>query len=270
MNILLAYFRLHSVRTAALIYFLISGVLTQIPLFNYLGYEFSAVMTIPAALISGLLTIGFLRIHVRQAISRRKFLLVVAHYFIVNGILLLIPLAVMSANALAVKNCSFVSGLEYYALLPCCSMIFGVSLALPLTILFRRARAIFVVLILAILAQIVLITYTEPQLFAYNFVLGYFPGITYDETLNNLAPLVLSPRIYAHRIVVVHHSVLPFRQNVPGPITNGTKISSHSGSGKETGCSTAEPLSVVLYSSMATSIRARLGFNLLLPTSNRN
>ena len=191
MKILLAYFRLHSVRTAALIYFLIAGALTQIPLFNYLGYEFSAVMTIPAVLISGLLTIGFLRIHVRQAISRRKFLLVVAHYFIVNGVLLLIPLAVMSANALAVKNCSFAGGLEYYALLPFCSMIFGVSLALPLTILFRRTRTIFVLLILAILAQIVLITYTEPQLFAYNFVLGYFPGITYDETLSNLAPLVL-------------------------------------------------------------------------------
>ena len=191
MKILLAYFRLHSVRTAALIYFLIAGALTQLPLFNYLGYEFSAVMTVPAALISGLLTIGFLRIHVRQAISRRKFLLVVAHYFVVNGVLLLIPVAVMSANAAAVKNCSFAGGLEYYALLPACSMIFAVSLALPLTILFRRARTIFVLLILAILAQIVLITYTEPQLFAYNVVLGYFPGITYDERLNNLTPLIL-------------------------------------------------------------------------------
>ncbi len=191
MKILLAYFRLHSVRTAALIYFLIAGALTQVPLFNYVGYEFSAVMTIPAALISGLLTIGFLKVHVHQAISRRKFLLVLAHYFLVNGVLLLIPLAVMSANAVAVKNCSFAHGLVYYALLPLCSMIFAVSLALPLGILFRRARLIFIVLVVAILSQIVIVTYTEPQLFAYNVVLGYFPGITYDETLNDLSSLVL-------------------------------------------------------------------------------
>ena len=191
MKILLAYFRLHSVRTAALLYFLIAGALTQVPLFNYVGYEFSAVMTIPAAIISGLLTIGFLSIHVHQAISRRKFLLVLAHYFIVNGVLLLIPLAVMSANAIAVKNCSFVHGLAYYALLPLCAMIFAVSLALPLGILFRHARMVFIILIVAILSQIVVITYTEPQLFAYNFVLGYFPGITYDETLNDLLSLAL-------------------------------------------------------------------------------
>ena len=65
-------------------------------------------------------------------------------------------------------------------------MIFAVSLALPIGVLFRRARTIFVVLIVVILSQIVVITYAEPQLFAYNFVLGYFPGITYDETLNDL------------------------------------------------------------------------------------
>ena len=191
MKILLAYFRLHSVRTAALLYFLIAGALTQVPLFNYVGYEFSAALTIPAAIISGLLAIGFIRIHVHQPISRKKFLTVLAHYFIVNGVLLLIPLAVMSANAVAVKNCSFVNGLIYYTLLPVCSMVFAVSLALPVGIAFRRARLVFIVVIAAVLAQIVIVTYTEPQLFAYNFVLGYFPGITYDETLNDLSTLIL-------------------------------------------------------------------------------
>jgi hypothetical protein len=191
MKTLLAYFRLHSVRTAALLYFLTAGVLTQVPLFNYVGYEFSAAMTIPAAFISGLLTIGFIRIHLHQPISRRRFLSVIAHYVIVNGVLLLIPLAVMSANAVAVKNCSFAHGLAYYGLLPFCSMIFAVSLALPIGVLFRRSRTIFVVLIVVIISQIAVITYAEPQLFAYNFVLGYFPGITYDETLNDLSALVL-------------------------------------------------------------------------------
>lgn len=191
MKILLAYFRLHSVRTAALIYFLVAGGLTQVPLFNYIGYEFSALLTIPAAFISGLLTISFVRLHVFQPISRRKFLLVLSHYYLVNAVLLLIPLAVMCANALAVKNCSLIRGVIYYTLLPVCSMVFAVSLGAAVGVLFRHAKFIFCVIIIGILLQIVVITYTEPQLFAYNFVLGYFPGITYDETLNDLSTLVL-------------------------------------------------------------------------------
>ena len=191
MKILLAYFRLPSVRTAGLLYFLMAGALTQVPLFNYVGYEFSAVMTIPAAFISGLLTISFIRIHAHQPISRRKFLLVVTHYYIVNGVLLLVPLLVMSVNALAIKNCSFTRGLAYFALLPVCTMVFSVSLALSVGILFKHARLVFSSVIILLLSHIIFLTYTEPQLFAYNFILGYFPGITYDESLNSISSLVL-------------------------------------------------------------------------------
>src|SRR5450759_1130813 len=182
MRNLLAYFRLRAVQTAALVYFLIAGGLTQVPLLNYVGYEFSAAMTIPAAFISGLLTVGFIRRHIHQPISRRMYLLVLAHYGIVNFVLLLIPLVVMSANALVVKNCSFTRGLMYYGLLPVITMIFSISLAAAAGTLFRHARLIVVFIILGILSHILVLTYTEPQLFAYNFVLGFFPGITYDET----------------------------------------------------------------------------------------
>ena len=62
-SILGAYFRTPRIQIAALIYFIVAGALTQVPLFNYLGYEFSAVMTVPAAVISGLLTLSFLKEH---------------------------------------------------------------------------------------------------------------------------------------------------------------------------------------------------------------
>lgn len=191
MKILLAYFRLPSVRTAALIYFLIAGFLTQVPLFDYLGYEFSAAMTIPAALISGLLTIGFIRVHMRQPISRRKFLRVLTDYYSVSLILLLIPLAVMALNAVTVKNCSFAQGLQYFALLPGVTAVFSVSLGAPMGVIFRRARLIFVAAVVIILFRIVVVTYTEPQLFAYNAVMGFFPGITYDEALSDMSTLLL-------------------------------------------------------------------------------
>ncbi len=190
MKTLPSYFRLHSVQTGGLVYFLIAGGLTQVPLFNYLGYEFSALLTIPTALISGLLTIGFIRVDAHLPISRSTFLRVLAGYFVLNFLLLIIPLAIIGANALVVKNCSFTRGLAYFALLPVCTMIFSVSLAAAIGVLFRHARLLFVGAVALILCQIVYITYTEPQLFAYNFVLGYFPGITYDETLRDLSTLI--------------------------------------------------------------------------------
>ena len=129
----------------------------------------------------------------------------------------------------AVKNCSFAQGLAYYALLPVCSMIFSVSLALPLGVVFRRARLIFIVIIAAILSQIVVITYTEPQLFAYNFVLGYFPGITYDETLNGLSTLVPLSRVYACRFALLHRCFFYCCQNGVVRLQTARKYSSVQG-----------------------------------------
>jgi tetratricopeptide (TPR) repeat protein len=191
MRILRSYVRLHVVQNAAMLYFLIAGLLTQVPLFNYLGFEFSALMTIPAALISGMLTISFLNDHLTKPLTRRTWLFVTFDYLKVNVLLLLVPLFVMSVNAIAAKNCSFVQGLEYYFLLPVCAMIFSVALAMVIRLFFRHARIIYSLVVIVILLQIVVITYFKPQLFAYNFILGYFPGFTYDETLANISTLVL-------------------------------------------------------------------------------
>ncbi len=183
--------RVTSVRTAALLYLIIAGALTQVPLFNYLGFEFSALLTIPVAFISGFLTIQFLDDHLTKPLTRRTWLYVVMDYLTVNGMLLLIPLAVISANALVVKNCSFTQGLAYYFLLPVCTMMFSVALAMLIRLFTKYSRLFFSFTVLLVLSQILFITYTEPQLFSYNFILGYFPGITYDEQLSDLTMLVL-------------------------------------------------------------------------------
>ncbi|MFA6469978.1 MAG: hypothetical protein WCW35_13860 [Bacteroidota bacterium] len=191
MSVLLAYFRTPRVQIAALLYFIIAGVLSQIPLFNYLGYEFSAIMTIPAAFISGILTILFLKEHSAKPLTRRTWLYVIGDYLLVNLLLLQIPFLIITVNALAVKNCAYLTGAAYYWLLPVTTMVFSVSLALVVGTLFRHAKTIVCLLITGILFHIVVITYFQPQLFAYNFILGFFPGITYDETLSDFATLVL-------------------------------------------------------------------------------
>jgi hypothetical protein len=191
MELYRAYFRLPAVQIAGLLYFLIAGALTQLPLFNYLGYEFSALMTMPAAFCAGMVTIAVAREHITKPLSAQTWVFIIADYLFINGVLLLIPFAVMSVNALAVKNCSFGAGVAYYVLLPGITMMFSVALAMVITLYFRRARTVFILVVLAILANIVVTTYYLPQLFAYNTILGYFPGITYDDLLSELTTLVL-------------------------------------------------------------------------------
>ncbi|MHB1050784.1 MAG: tetratricopeptide repeat protein [Bacteroidota bacterium] len=190
-SILGAYFRTPRIQIAALLYFIVAGALTQVPLFNYLGYEFSAVMTVPAAVISGLLTLSFLKEHRMKPLTKRTWLYVVIDYLHVNFLLLLIPLAVMTANAAVVKNCAFTKGIAFYLLLPVVTMVFSVSLALVVGTIFRRSKLVFVLLIALILLHIPVVTVVLPQLYAYNPVLGFFPGITYDETVGDLSTLTL-------------------------------------------------------------------------------
>jgi hypothetical protein len=186
-----AYFRTVRIQIAALIYFLIAGALIQVPLFNYLGFEFSALLTIPASLISGLLTIQFLREHQTKPLTKRTWFFVVIDYLRVNLLLLLIPFTIISVNAFAVKNCAYGKGVIYFLLLPVVTTIFSVSLSLVIGTVFKNAKTIFVIAVIGLLSHIVLVTYTQPQLFAYNFIVGYFPGITYDETSTDLNTLIV-------------------------------------------------------------------------------
>lgn len=190
-SVLWAYCRSSRVHIAGLLYFLIAGVLTQIPLLNYLGFEFSAFMTIPAALITGIMTLKFFDEHRIKPITKRTWLYIMGDYLLINFLLLLIPLGIISLNALVVKNCAYEKGLALYMLLPVITMIFSVSLALVIGSLFTHKKTLFVLSITGILCHILLVTYTKPQLFAYNLVLGFFPGITYDESIVDMPTLLL-------------------------------------------------------------------------------
>ncbi len=186
-----AYFRTARIQIAALIYFLVAGALTQAPLFNYLGFEFSALLTIPTSLISGILTIQFLREHQTKPLTQRTWLLVVIDYLRVNLLLLVIPFVIISLNAFAVKNCAYGKGVLYFLLLPVITAIFSVSLSLVIGTVFKKSKTMFVIAVIGLLSHSVVVTYTQPQLFAYNFIVGFFPGITYDETSTDMNALIV-------------------------------------------------------------------------------
>ncbi|MFA6437782.1 MAG: hypothetical protein WCX28_00610 [Bacteriovoracaceae bacterium] len=216
-GVLSAYLKTSRVQIAAALLFLLSGAMTQVPLFNYLGYEFSALMTIPASVISGTLTILWLRDHREAPLTRRTWLFVIGDYLLVNFFLLLIPFLVISFNAFSVKNCAFAKGALYYVLLPVVTMIFSIPLALVIGTVFRKGISVFLMVIGLLLTHIVAITYTQPQLFAYNFILGFFPGITYDETLTDISMLVIYRQFtFLAALMFIALFFVLLRHHVPG------------------------------------------------------
>ena len=106
---------------AALIYLLISLVCTQIPLLNYLGYEFSLLVAFLGSVISGLLTIRLIKVELAKPRATsgevtHQSVVVFGQTVLINLTLLLIPLVVMLTNALFVKNCSLVEGFSFSSL----------------------------------------------------------------------------------------------------------------------------------------------------------
>jgi tetratricopeptide (TPR) repeat protein len=167
---------------SVLIFILFAIVCTRIPLFNYLGFEFSALTVVLAGFVGGLLTLSLwkqtdceCKADVWQFVGKIAF---------VQCILLAIPFLISLANVLFVKNCSIGDGMALYALTVLPGVLFSAALAMVVGILAAKWRkTLFTILYILVLLHIPLVTFFYPQIFAFNPILGFFPGFTYDETL---------------------------------------------------------------------------------------
>jgi len=201
--------RLKDIRIAALIYALVAIGCTQLPLLNYLGYEFSLVIGVLASYISGTRAIRLIR-HASalpsETSTERLQCSVTAFKdaLLSNMVLLTIPFAIAAANALFVKNCSLLEGTAFFCLIPAVSVWFATSLGFFCAVHYRFARTIFVLFLAATFAYSAALGYFTPALFSYNFFYGYFPGLTYDEALS------LSWTLVAFRLTTVFVGALFF------------------------------------------------------------
>ncbi|HET6272568.1 MAG TPA: hypothetical protein VFG32_06270 [Bacteroidota bacterium] len=170
------------------LYAVASLISTQVPLLNYLGFEFSFLIGLLGSLIAGFLTISLVRPllsgpdlepDARVAIGRNAFLIAAK----INLTLLIIPLAVMLTNALFVKNCSVAEGAGFFLLIPTVSVLFAGAIAFFCAAHYRFPRMMFILFMLATFAYTLGLGYYTPAIFSYNFFYGYFPGLTYDESL---------------------------------------------------------------------------------------
>ena len=181
-------------RWAALLYGCVALACTRIPLLNYLGYEFSALLALVAACVAGLLTMGPVREAFREepeAPVPRRVARAAGASVAANLILLAIPLLIISANALFIRNCSMTEGLAFFLLLVPVSAVFGVALGFFCAVHSAHPRTVFFLLCLILLGYSAGLGYFTPAVFSYNFLYGFFPGLTYDEVLPLTRTLVL-------------------------------------------------------------------------------
>jgi tetratricopeptide (TPR) repeat protein len=155
---------------------------TRIPLFNYLGFEFSALTVLISGFISGITLLLLWR---RTDFKCKSDVwLFIGQSVFTSFVLIAIPFLISLGNALFVKNCSIGDGVKLYSMVVIPGTLFSVSLALLTGIVFEKWRkTIFTLLYIIILFHIPLVTLLRPQIFAFNPIIGFFPGFTYDEAL---------------------------------------------------------------------------------------
>lgn len=105
---------------------------------------------------------------------------------------LLLPLVVLLLNGLRVRNCSYLSGLHFYAALPMASAAIGAAVGTMAALWTeRRRRALFVgcgVVLVSALVSLWRFVGT-PAIYSYDPFFGYYPGALYDEAVSVGPPL---------------------------------------------------------------------------------
>ncbi len=160
---------------AALLAALTAG-LSFVPLFDLLGYELSLALSL--AVTPASLHLGF------RATKDAAGAPALARGVARSLALLILPLALSSANALRVKNCDYLGGLAFYALLPGVTALVGAALGGAGALLSRGHRgalALLLVLPVGGIAVSLLRVYDRPLIFAYDPFFGFYSGALYDE-----------------------------------------------------------------------------------------
>ncbi len=188
-------------RTGVLALALFSLVCTRIPLLNYLGFEFSTLVTIPLGLSSGLLLLAWWKR--TPPADGRAYWSLAGRSALATMVLALVPFLMMLANALLVRNCSLTDGLRLYAVITPGGGLFALGIAAVVAAVSDRwRRTLFLIAFVAVLAQIVVVTMLRPQIFAFNPVVGYFPGFTYDDSIP------IAGRLFSYRLVILAATIV--------------------------------------------------------------
>lgn len=178
-----------------------AAAMTQMPLVDDLGFEFAFFTAAIATFATGLMTVhlvcGWRTDGPRN--TRHSALLVLL--FGLSLSTLLLPLAVMFVNSWISGFCNVPEGLAFYLLLPGISVLWATAVALLCALATERRRHATLFFLGAMFVSVGISVFrlaTEPPVFAYNPIIGYFPGPIYDEVV-----VITSTLLTARAIVLV-------------------------------------------------------------------
>ncbi|HML96409.1 MAG TPA: hypothetical protein PKC29_13380 [Thermodesulfobacteriota bacterium] len=159
-------------------------LVTFLPLAGVLGFEYSAIMGFALSLISVFMSAEIMDRDQKSHSAGRRLSDRVSAVFMINIIMLIAVFLVGLVSSLIKDDCNIREGAVFYLLITCVSVFFSASLGMLTGFLLRRRG--FIVGALIIIGTIVYslyVLYSEPSLFVYNPVFGFFPGPIYDAVL---------------------------------------------------------------------------------------
>ena len=114
---------------------------------------------------------------------------------------LLLPMAVMFVKSWISGFCNVPEGLAFYLLLPGISVLWATAVALICALATERRRHATLLFLGVMFVSVGISVFrlaTQPPVFAYNPIIGYFPGPIYDEVV-----VITSTLLAARAIVLV-------------------------------------------------------------------
>ncbi|MDX9759607.1 MAG: hypothetical protein RBU27_10645 [Bacteroidota bacterium] len=207
--VFLRLLRMRAAGALAVIYTVAAVLCASVPLLGTLGYESALLFGLLAAWIGAVLPFSALRrfrrldaiASARAASGRGAFegravmravLARWLHVTLAGWLLLLLPMAVLTVNALRVPNCAMFDGVMFWLLIPLPTAAFVAAVLLFLDAMVGRAAGwTYFLLLVSLLLQPFVQIFTRPQIFAYNHVFGMFPGLSWDQSQPPFATLGL-------------------------------------------------------------------------------
>lgn len=175
-------------------------VMTRLPLVNLIGFEFAVVTAFLIAYAAGCLS-------ATRFVERRCAVLrghespgspvfVLWPVGLANLLLLVPPFLLMSINSLITDPCDYAEGVAFFLLLPVVTALLATAVGAGCGVVTRwpgRACLLFIGYTVLTYGIGVVRLLTQPPVFAYNPIIGYFPGPLYDEVVR-ITPTLLIAR----------------------------------------------------------------------------
>jgi hypothetical protein len=158
-----------------------------IPLTNVFGYEFAAVNALFLFFQGGIFTIANFK-KLTENNSQKKILL---NLLVGLSLLAIIPVIISCTNSVFTDGCSYIDGFLFYAFITLPSILAGSATGLLIfTVLKKYRRPAFLAIYFILFLIPLLEFYINPQVYFFSPLVGYFPGIIYDEGLSINAQII--------------------------------------------------------------------------------